>query len=407
MNSETLVLTPISVVSVIYLLGASQGCFLTAALVFSKGGSLLANRYLGAFTLVFSLALVDDFLDGSGLTPDYIWLRVLLWPKDFLFGTLFYFYVRELTQPQQYWLKDKQWLHFIPFLIHTLVTWSLFIFTSSRQYNILENTEGLSMPDKLYALLLGDIELFTSIFQVTVYLVLSFRLLAQHQCRINRSFSCKENVSLAWLKILLSGIVVVYFIWLGEELLNLAPSANDMLDKALGLSMVILIYSMGLMGLRQPLIFSKKTFIEQEECKQPTIDTEKNLDDSSKYQNSPISDELGKNLMLEIKQFMVTEKPYLEPKLSLHALATALDIPLNYLSQVINEQSGTNFFDFINQYRIEEAKYRLSLDATHGGNVLTIALESGFNSKSTFYASFKKYTGMTPGKYRKSRQSIA
>ena len=179
-----------------------------------------------------------------------------------------------------------------------------------------------------------------------------------------------------------------------------------MLDKALGLSMVILIYSMGLMGLRQPLIFSKTTFIEQVECKQPTIDTEKNIDDSSKYQNSPISDELGKNLMLEIKQFMVTEKPYLEPKLSLPALATALDIPLNYLSQVINEQSGTNFFDFINQYRIEEAKYRLSLDATHGGNVLTIALEAGFNSKSTFYASFKKYTGMTPGEYRKARQSI-
>ncbi|MES9930149.1 MAG: helix-turn-helix domain-containing protein, partial [Candidatus Thiodiazotropha sp. 6PDIVS] len=73
----------------------------------------------------------------------------------------------------------------------------------------------------------------------------------------------------------------------------------------------------------------------------------------------------------------------------------------NYLSQVINEQSGYNFFDFINRYRVDEAKRCLTTPSGQS-NVLSIALDSGFNSKSAFYTAFKRHTGQTPSQYRKS-----
>jgi AraC-like DNA-binding protein len=73
---------------------------------------------------------------------------------------------------------------------------------------------------------------------------------------------------------------------------------------------------------------------------------------------------------------------------------------LNYLSQVINQQTGKNFFDFINSYRITEATTILSEDVENRQNILNLAMSVGFNSKSAFYNAFKKHTGMTPTQYR-------
>jgi AraC-like DNA-binding protein len=97
---------------------------------------------------------------------------------------------------------------------------------------------------------------------------------------------------------------------------------------------------------------------------------------------------------------MKQHKPYLNPELSLQMLANQLDIPPHYLSQVINEQLGQNFFDFINSHRIEEVKARL-LDPQYTHlTILAIAFDSGFNSKSAFNSAFKNQTGLTPSQFR-------
>jgi len=78
-----------------------------------------------------------------------------------------------------------------------------------------------------------------------------------------------------------------------------------------------------------------------------------------------------------------------------------VDIGPRHLSQVINENLNRNFFDFVNRYRVEEAKKLLiNLDKSRN-SILDVAFDSGFNSKSSFNMIFKKYTAMTPSQFRK------
>ena len=92
-------------------------------------------------------------------------------------------------------------------------------------------------------------------------------------------------------------------------------------------------------------------------------------------------------------------KPYLNPKISLQEVSAVLDINPNRLSQVVNETTGLNFKDYINSYRVEEAKLLLSSPEFQKLTIEAIAEKAGFYSKSPFYAAFKKHTGMTPKEF--------
>jgi AraC-like DNA-binding protein/putative methionine-R-sulfoxide reductase with GAF domain len=102
----------------------------------------------------------------------------------------------------------------------------------------------------------------------------------------------------------------------------------------------------------------------------------------------------------ELCSLMEEEKRYRNPEIKLGTLSEEINISANYLSQVINALSGQNFSDFINSYRIKEIKSKLSHPAFIEYPVLSIGLEAGFNSKSAFYNSFKKHTGMSPTVFR-------
>nr|WP_225740861.1 MULTISPECIES: AraC family transcriptional regulator [Pseudoalteromonas] len=88
---------------------------------------------------------------------------------------------------------------------------------------------------------------------------------------------------------------------------------------------------------------------------------------------------------------------FLDPNLTLQKLAQATGVSPNYLSQTLNETLGVSFFDFVNQWRIEASKSHL---LSSKSSVLNIALEVGFNARSSFYKAFKKETGMTPKAFR-------
>ncbi|MBC8754426.1 helix-turn-helix domain-containing protein [Kordia sp. YSTF-M3] len=102
----------------------------------------------------------------------------------------------------------------------------------------------------------------------------------------------------------------------------------------------------------------------------------------------------------ELCSLMEEEKRYRNPAIKLSTLSEEINISANYLSQVINSLSGHNFSDFVNSYRIKEIKSKLSHPAFIEYPVLSIGLEAGFNSKSAFYNSFKKLTGMSPTVFR-------
>lgn len=102
----------------------------------------------------------------------------------------------------------------------------------------------------------------------------------------------------------------------------------------------------------------------------------------------------------ELHFLMKEAKIYRDSSLGLDSISKMLNISSNYLSQLVNKLSGSNFSDYVNIYRIEDAKIKLRDPNFLNYTILDIGLESGFNSKSTFYSAFKKHVGISPKQYR-------
>ena len=118
-----------------------------------------------------------------------------------------------------------------------------------------------------------------------------------------------------------------------------------------------------------------------------------------KYINK-IDENVVKEIQEQINTLFETRKIYTNPELTLSILAKELNIRPQLLSQFINDNLNKSFTQFINEYRIDEAK-RLLKESTQF-KIDAVGFESGFNSTCTFYSSFKKITGTTPSNYQKS-----
>jgi AraC-like DNA-binding protein len=123
--------------------------------------------------------------------------------------------------------------------------------------------------------------------------------------------------------------------------------------------------------------------------------------EKTKYYKSKFKMDKSSSYYRKLLEFMNECKPYLEMDLSLQYIANKLNIPRNHLSYIINEYTKLNFYDFINKYRIESAKKLLENFNSEKFNMLYIAYESGFKSKSTFNKVFKKFTNFSPSEYVK------
>ena len=121
-----------------------------------------------------------------------------------------------------------------------------------------------------------------------------------------------------------------------------------------------------------------------------------------KYATSTLTEEQKEDLKLLITNTMENEKLYLSRDFTIDIFSKHLNVSRTYISQVINEKFNMNFSNYINEYRIKEARRVLTDDANKNLTIETIALSIGFGSKSSFNSAFKKYTGITPSFYMKS-----
>ncbi|GGG44689.1 helix-turn-helix domain-containing protein [Bizionia arctica] len=121
----------------------------------------------------------------------------------------------------------------------------------------------------------------------------------------------------------------------------------------------------------------------------------------SKYKKSNLNPKTIEKYQSDLIQLMETDKLYLNGKLSIHDVSKKLKMPRQYISEVLNEHMHTSFQDFVNSYRVEEFINRLKNDQNDQFTLLAIATDVGFNSKSSFNATFKKITGLTPTEYKK------
>jgi AraC-like DNA-binding protein len=126
-----------------------------------------------------------------------------------------------------------------------------------------------------------------------------------------------------------------------------------------------------------------------------------------KYQNSALSEDEAVTYKNQLFEKIKNEKLYTDPALTLKSLAELLSIPSYQLSQLINQKLEKNFTEFINEYRINEAKNLLSNPENVNEKIESVAYDSGFNTPSAFYSAFKKFTNTTPSQYKKENLKVA
>ena len=120
-----------------------------------------------------------------------------------------------------------------------------------------------------------------------------------------------------------------------------------------------------------------------------------------KYKTIPIDAQRIEETIAKLLHLLEEERLFLDPDLTLNKLSLKLRIHYNQLSRIINERFSLSYNDFINKYRIEEARRKLAAPERKNSTILDIAYSTGFYSKSVFNAAFKKFTGMTPTEFRK------
>jgi len=152
----------------------------------------------------------------------------------------------------------------------------------------------------------------------------------------------------------------------------------------------ILGLGLGILAFFSPVLIKEKGFPKLiEHIQNATLN-------SDQEPQNPKIDNYKSKLLKEMEDRQV----FLDPSLTLSSLAAKLDISSRQLSRIINEHLGKRFSDFVNGYRVEYVKDKLNDKAYDHYAILSIGLEAGFNSKTTFYSAFKKYTGLNPVQFK-------
>lgn len=195
--------------------------------------------------------------------------------------------------------------------------------------------------------------------------------------------------SLSWLRNFMRIGFVVFIFWIYAIVLNQYYSSVK-LYYPLRLSSTILIYWIGYQGLIRYVVMKDRIQLRNRIKKRSVYDVQKNA--KTAYLDTPLR---------EVKNFVLEQQLFLNPKLSIEDVAEALSMSISKLSKLINTHSTKHFTDLINQLRINYAKELLHDKDFNNYTIEAIGLESGFNSKSAFYNAFKKNVGNTPSMYRK------
>jgi len=322
------------------------------------------------------------------LFTNYKLLSISLISLLMLHGPFLFFYIQSLVSGKQK-LFGNDLLHLFPFVLfnfYILVT-SFYPLTSEKL-----NIERLSKvfdPPLLFLFFL-----ILTALSGTIYFILTIRLFRKLDIRIFNNYSSSADIDLKWLRWLVLVFGIVWTILICITVIHHVLNMFSMIfcTDGLFLSLSAFVILIGYFGLKQKVIFSTEDMEDSRESSKPL----------TKYAGSRLKESEGEQYAEKLLDYMKSSSPYLNPELTLSQLAGELGISSHFLSQVVNEKLGLNFFDFINRYRVEEFKERASDPKYDNYSLLGIALDCGFNSKSAFNRIFKQKTGLTPSQFKKT-----
>ena len=340
-----------------------------------KSRNRISNPLFASFLILFALDL-SAYFHNLFLEPfsDFVLFKGLL---AFLQMPILYFYVLSVCY-SDFKLKAKHLLHAIPFVLANLLLIPRF-YTKDADYLF----ELWKDYNSIYELVLIHFSIHT---QFIVYILLFFLILKRYKTLYHQNFSDTATKTHEWLFQFTLVSAILHTVVIIKSVLKYTSVASF----SSTMQLIVSILALGvicwyvLKALKHPDLFNAVNSSLEVIPEKLSVNRE------------------SKNEKIEqLSSFMASEKPYLNPSLSIRNLADQMEMNARELSILINQSLNQHFFDFVNEYRINEAKQLLKDSSQKELTVLEILYKVGFNSKSSFNTAFKKHTGTTPTQFRR------
>ena len=364
-----------SLISLLSFLITFQLLFVGIFLITHKKGNRRNNILLGTIFILIAWNMGDLTLQMNGVVFKWEFLQIIDSGFFLLYGPIFYLYAQGVIF-KDFKLSSGSLLHLIPYLLLTISLLSLRNLTPSTSEEIIKG----DLPWQFYLI---SALMYAHVF---VYLGLTYKSLLKYRKIIKNKYSQIDQINLDWLSFALNTFGLLAFISLIQNFIVLAKNRSVFMV-TLVLLLIFVFYFVNkviLKALRQPEIFAGIT-----------------QNETTKYLGSNLTPSQIEEYKKQLLALLRTEKPFLNPQVSLTDLSEKLSVPTKHLSQVINQSFNKSFFDFINTYRIQEVQQTLKESMDDKLTVLEAMYQAGFNSKSSFNTAFKKETGQTPTEFRK------
>ncbi|TGE10487.1 helix-turn-helix domain-containing protein [Hymenobacter fodinae] len=395
---------PLTPLVVVLFAVIAQALFAAGLLWFARQNRL-PSRFLALLMLSIALWLLDGFFRVAniyGQNPNWYFAPIYY---SLAFGPLLYFYVRSLVN-HEFRLQPRHFWHFVPVLAQALLYGWLRLQTYETRNWFWQHVH------RPYTYRL---EFLGTWLSLVVYLGLSLRLLGQYRRWLLDNFSETSQLRLQWLRTLLVLVGVVSVQWLLELVLREFFDLYYTYDYSTEL-LGIVVFLIGVVGLRQAdmqaVNFQPEMALEEPaQSTQPAYvatptpvlpearPVENQLVEAPSTTEAAPKAAVDEAAMARIRWALEEEKLYLNPTLTLAELSAHTGLAPRLISFTVNQGFGQSFNDLVNGYRVEEVKRRLRTPDAHRLTLLGIALDSGFNSKTTFNRIFKQFTGYAPRDY--------
>jgi len=347
-----------------------------------KTENKLANRLFAWFFIVSAIDLSGFFV--FEYIQDFLNLVIFRWTICLLAMPLFYLYVLAVCY-SDFRLKWKHSLHLLPIIVVNLVFLPRFYLGMNKE--LLNSID--QMPEIYFIQILIE-------FQYVFYIVSAFLVLKQYKEIYLENYANPSSLTYKYLFQMTIVFLIAHCLVALKNVLRYSDYRQVFLWLNVVVGTVALFVTCWLVmkALNHPELFrgiNSKLKLTKDilpEINDSTIEVKE-------HHNEVINEQI-----LNLKQYMTEKEPFLDPSLTIQELANQIDIPVRDLSVLINHKMDQHFFDFVNEYRIKKAMNILKDQSKSDLTVLEILYEVGFNSKSSFNTSFKKYTNLTPTAYR-------
>ncbi|MFV9551474.1 helix-turn-helix domain-containing protein [Algibacter sp. PT7-4] len=370
-----------NIFNLIIISGVLHG-IIFSVIVFSQKKNIENNTiYLGLTVLFLSLSNFQYWLIVTNITNKYQFLNYIFIPWQWLILPMFYMYVHKFIGRNKLSLNLKK-LILSPFLIVLLI--HIIQITLNCSHNTFQKA-SIHFQKGIYVY----IEFASFFFNVLIIFFVYKMILKHEKYKCFNILWVKSETN--WLKkLIFTGLVICLFWLIGLIFIVIFNLNKTYIFYPLWIGISILIYWIGYVGINKSQQLKNRIEIRKKrilEYKHQELKTHK-INNSKSYK--------------KLRNHIKINKSFLNPNLSLEILSEELNLSAGYLSQLINKNSNLSFNDFINSLRVNDAKAMLINTDFNNYTIVAIGLEAGFNSKSSFYSAFKKFTGKTPIEYKKS-----